>query len=61
MSLDKLSALISTIAALSILAANYWQWWDNTYDGGMKIRKWALALNTTCLGMLLVALILLIL
>ena len=40
MSDEKLSALISIWAAVSILMAGFFQWWDITYDGAMITKSW---------------------
>jgi hypothetical protein len=37
---DKLSALISLGAAIVIVGATFFQWWDITYNGGMVMRGW---------------------
>ena len=57
---NKLSAAISLIAAISILIASFFQWWDITMDGGMLIRKWVKILFIALLVFLLLSLFLLI-
>jgi hypothetical protein len=37
---SKVAALLSSGAALVIVVATFWQWWDITYDGDMKMRGW---------------------
>jgi len=46
---DKLSAIISLLVATVLLAANYFQWWDITWDGSMKTRKWVKVLFLICI------------
>lgn len=40
MNTDKISALISLAVAITILIANFFQWWDITFNGHMITRKW---------------------
>ena len=55
---EKLSALISLISAIIVLAASYSQWWSITYDGKMFTKLWVEVLFGMLIIMLLVALIL---
>jgi hypothetical protein len=34
MSSERWSALLSLIAAIAVVGASYFQWWDVTFDGG---------------------------
>lgn len=38
---EKLSALLSLLAAVVIALASFWQWWGITWDGGMPLKPWA--------------------
>ena len=37
---SKLAAVISTLAAVTVVAATFWQWWDIGVDGAMMMRRW---------------------
>lgn len=37
---SKLSSIISLFVGIAILSATYFQWWNITYDGDLKTRKW---------------------
>ena len=37
---NEISSIICLIVAVVILFANYFQWWDVAYDGGMVTKKW---------------------
>ncbi len=37
---SKLAAVISTIAAITVVAATFWQWWDIGVNGSMMMRRW---------------------
>lgn len=37
---SKISALISLFVAILILIVNFFQWWNITYNGGMKMKDW---------------------
>jgi hypothetical protein len=37
---EKWAALVSIVAALVVVAATYFQWWDVTFDGELRIRRW---------------------
>ena len=60
MSSSDLLAIFSLSVAISILLANYFQWWDITYDGQMKTRKWVKILFSICIILLFMAIILII-
>lgn len=51
---NKIPALISLLVAISILLANFFQWWNITYNGGMKIKGWVKLL--LCVGIILLVL-----
>jgi hypothetical protein len=36
---EKWAAILSTGAALLVVLATFYQWWDITYDGGMLLRR----------------------
>lgn len=40
MSDGRLAAILSTAAALVIVVATWFRWWDITMDGGMRARPW---------------------
>ena len=58
--MDKISSSLSLIVAIIILVANFFQWWDITYDGAMRTRKWVKLLFVICILMLIIALILIL-
>jgi hypothetical protein len=52
---EKISSLISIFVAISILIASYFQWWDITWNGGMKTRKWVKLLFVLCILLLIIS------
>ena len=60
MTTDKISAIVSTLVAISILIASFFQWWDITYDGGMRTRSWVKVLFSICIVILIVSLCLIL-
>ena len=61
MDLLKLSSIISLVVAVAILFANFFQWWNITYDGKMLIKSWVKLLFGISIVLLLVALIFILL
>lgn len=57
---DKLSAIISLVVATVILAASFFQWWDITFNGAMKTKRWVKILLALLILSLLLALSLLL-
>lgn len=53
---DKLSAIISLVVAITVLMANFFQWWDIGYNGQMFTRKWVKILFVVLILCLIVAL-----
>src|SRR3954453_17829170 len=49
---DKLSALVSLVAAFAIVVASNKQWWTVSFDGVMVTRRWATRLLVTVAGLL---------
>jgi len=52
---NKISALISLFVAIFILVANFFQWWNITYDGGMIMKKWVKILFLISIILLIIA------
>jgi len=57
---EKLSSVLSLIAALIILVANFFQWWQIGYDGKMITKKWVKIMFGFCCILLAVALFLIL-
>ena len=60
MSFDRVSATLSLLVAITVLAASYRQWWNISYNGGMKTKRWVKVLFAILLSILIVALTLLL-
>ena len=59
MTADRLSAVLSLLAAIAVVSASFFKWWTVTYDG-LRTHKWvkflltgALVLLAGALGLLL--------
>ncbi|GEM_PF-4533955 len=52
---ERLSSIISIIVAISILVANYFQWWSIEYNGGMRMKTWVKYLFVFCIILLVAA------
>lgn len=50
-----LASAISLLVAITILCASFFQWWDITYNGEMKTRKWVKALFIVSIWLLIIA------
>lgn len=48
-----LSALLSIFVAVIILVANFFQWWNLTYDGKMITKNWVKILFALCIILLI--------
>lgn len=57
---EKLSAALSLVAALVIVAATYFQWWNITYRGQMIMKPWVKAMLGLMALLLVGALVLLL-
>lgn len=60
MSAERASALLSLSVAVLVLAASYLQWWDITYGGKMRTRKWVRLLLAMLIAGLVSAVVLLV-
>jgi hypothetical protein len=58
---DRMAAILSTVAALVIVVATWFQWWDITYEGGMRARPWVRVMLAVVAAALVVALVFLFL
>jgi len=52
---EKISSIISLLVAIIILGANFFQWWDITYNGKMITRGWVKLVFIIAIVMLFVA------
>ena len=57
---NQISTILSLIAAISIVIAGFFQWWDITWNGQMVTRKWVKILFGFLIILLLIALILIV-
>jgi hypothetical protein len=57
---DKISACISLVVAIAILAASFRQWWDISYNGQMITRPWVKILFVVAIATLILALALIL-
>ncbi|MFA4941327.1 MAG: hypothetical protein WC582_01855 [Patescibacteria group bacterium] len=57
---NKISSSISLMVAIIMLVASYFQWWDITYSGGMKTKKWVKIFFAVLIILLFIALFLII-
>ncbi|HXF36127.1 MAG TPA: hypothetical protein VNO17_02975 [Actinomycetota bacterium] len=60
MSGSKLASILSTVAALIIVIATFFQWWDIKFNGAMRLRRaarWVLVLVAALLGASLLVLL----
>jgi hypothetical protein len=54
MSTDRWSAFLSIVAAIAVVGASYFKWWDVTYDG-VRARTWVRFILSGALVLLVVA------
>lgn len=59
MTSEKLSALLSLIAATVVVAASYFQWWHLTYRGKLIAKPWVKVMLAGVIALLVAAAILL--
>ena len=59
MSPEKLSSFLSLLVALAVLLANFFQWYDLTYWGKLRLKRWALGLLVICVLVLVASISLL--
>jgi len=53
MTQDKVSAILTLLAAIAILFAGYFQWRDITFNGKMNARLWVKIIFGVCIVVLL--------
>lgn len=56
MTTAKWSAILSALAGISILVAGFGQWWTNTYNGRMLMKRWVKTLFVALIAIQLAAL-----
>jgi len=59
MSPEKFSSFLSLLVALAVLLANFFQWYDLTYWGKLRLKRWALGLLVICVLVLVASICLL--
>jgi len=59
MTTEKLSALLSLLAALVVVVASFFQWWNITYNGQLITKRWVKVLLGLVVISLLAAIVLL--
>ena len=59
MTTEKLSALLSLLAALVVVVASFFQWWNITYNGQLITKRWVKVLLGLVVVSLLAAIVLL--
>lgn len=50
-----LSDLIALLVAIVVLGASFFQWWDVTYNGKLRTRRWVKVLLATLIAALVLA------
>ncbi|MAG37278.1 MAG: hypothetical protein CL878_13675 [Dehalococcoidia bacterium] len=52
---NKASATLSALAAVMILVAGFFQWWDITYDGELRTKLWVRLTVSLCIAFVIAA------